>query len=284
MINPSAYPAIAMILDSLDQGHGKPAAKTDIRASDLGPSAMDQLFLQWAGVDLRHFLHTLSPDQIRRKLAASADLFSGANPAEQALAGPSHPCAIRCSLIQHSSSRSSPQGRHQGAGLTISHGLYPSPFGTCLLAVSGEQICHLSFVDEGQEPACLAELGQRWPQAILIADDTLAHQAKIRQIFAADGDGCPQPLNLLLSGTSFQLQVWQALLALPRGSMISYQGLARYLGHPAATRAVANGVAANPVGWLIPCHRVIRKNGEIHRYRWGSTRKKAMLGWEACWP
>jgi len=284
MINPSVYQTIVMVLDSLNQDNGNPTAATTIaHKSGLSPLAIDQMFMAWAGVDLHGFLDTLSQGQLRRKLAESADLFAGTNAANQALpAGRSHPCEIRCSLIQRSASLSSRQGRQRGAGLTISHGLYPSPFGTCLLAVSGEQICHLSFVDEGQQWTCLAELRHYWPQAILTADDTMRQQEKIRQIFAPDTDACQQPLSLLLSGTSFQLLVLQALLTLPRGSMISYQGLAETLGHPAATRAVANAVAANPVGFLIPCHRVIRKNGEIHNYCWGRTRKIAMLGWEAC--
>jgi len=282
-MNPIEYQTIAMVLDTLDQDNGEAAAATTIaHKSGLSPLAIDQLFTHWAGVDLRRFLQALSPGQIRRKLAESVELSAGANPLGQALAGRSHACDIRCSLLQRHAFLSSRQGRHQGAGLTISHGLYPSPFGTCLLAVSGEQICHLSFVDEGQQRTCLAELRHHWPQAILIADDTMRQHEKIRQIFATDKDARQQPLSLLLSGTSFQLQVWLALLTLPRGSMISYQGLAEYLGHPTATRAVANAVAANPIGFLIPCHRVIRKTGEIHKYRWGSTRKKAMLGWEAC--
>jgi AraC family transcriptional regulator, regulatory protein of adaptative response / methylated-DNA-[protein]-cysteine methyltransferase len=281
-MNPSEYQTIAMILNTMEQDNGKPLEATIAHKSGLSPAAIDLLFMGWAGVDLQHFLHAFNRGQIRRKLEKSAELFARSNPPGQPSAGRSHACNISCSLIQRHSALASRQGRYQEAGLTISHGLYPSPFGTCLLAVSGEQICHLSFVDAGQEQPCLAELRKHWPQATLMADDTMPHLEKIRQIFAPDQDALQQPLSVLLLGTSFQLQVWQALLTIPWGSIISYQGLAETLGCPAASRAVANAVAANPVSWLIPCHRVIRKTGEIHNYRWGRTRKMAMLGWEAC--
>jgi len=246
----------------------------------LSPSAVDQLFVHWAGVDLTHFLHPLRLHQTREKILETANLLAASRLPDEGLTGRSHACAIRCSLI----SLSCRQHLRQGAGLTIRYGLSPSPFGDCLLAVSGEEISHLSFVDKGQEQLHIEELRRNWPRAVLIAEDTLKGQERIRQIFAPAGADCHEPLRLLLQGTSFQLRVWQALLALPRGSMISYQGLADHLGHPAASRAVANAVAANPISYLIPCHRVISKSGNIHCYRWGGSRKKAMLGWEASLP
>lgn len=146
--------------------------------------------------------------------------------------------------------------------------------------MSGREICHLSFVDGGDWQSHLEELRQKWPQArILVGKGGDGHQM-VARIFAPAGVDSPEPL--LLKGTDFQLRVWQALLSFPRGALISYQDLAVYLGCPTACRAVAGAVAANPVSYLIPCHRVIRKSGELHHYRWGSSRKKAMLGWEAC--
>jgi AraC family transcriptional regulator of adaptative response/methylated-DNA-[protein]-cysteine methyltransferase len=124
-------------------------------------------------------------------------------------------------------------------------------------------------------------LGQTWPQATIITDNR-GCTTLVERIFSPAGTESLQPLRLLVSGTTFQLKVWQALCVLPRGAMISYEGLAASMGHPTACRAVASAVAANPVSYLIPCHRVVRKSGEIHHYRWGSSRKKMMLGWEAC--
>jgi AraC family transcriptional regulator of adaptative response/methylated-DNA-[protein]-cysteine methyltransferase len=143
------------------------------------------------------------------------------------------------------------------------------------------EICHLSFVDEGEGRFHLEELRHTWPQATIIAADREIGSL-VARIFAPGGSDHLQLLRLLVKGTPFQFKVWQALLALPEGAMISYQGLAASMGHPTACRAVASAVAANPVSYLIPCHRVVRKSGEIHHYRWGSSRKKMMLGWEAC--
>jgi AraC family transcriptional regulator of adaptative response/methylated-DNA-[protein]-cysteine methyltransferase len=143
------------------------------------------------------------------------------------------------------------------------------------------EICHLSFVDGEDGLSARAELGQTWPQATIITDNR-GCTTLVERIFSPAGTESLQPLRLLVSGTTFQLKVWQALCVLPRGAMISYEGLAASMGHPTACRAVASAVAANPVSYLIPCHRVVRKSGEIHHYRWGSSRKKMMLGWEAC--
>jgi len=103
----------------------------------------------------------------------------------------------------------------------------------------------------------------------------------IKNIFQTDGKKDSRPFNLLVKGTNFQTKVWQALLNIPQGYVASYQDIADYIGHPKAYRAVANVVAVNPVAYLIPCHRVITKSGKIHKYRWGSARKKALVGWEA---
>ena len=143
----------------------------------------------------------------------------------------------------------------------------------------GGEVCHLAFVDDGKWQEHLEGLRHSWPQATIIAAAGEFDSLVVR-IFSSGGFESVEPLCLLVKGTTFQFRVWQALLALPFGTVISYQELTGYLGHPTACRAVA--VAANPVSCLIPCHRVIRKSGEIHHYRWGDTRKKMMLGWEAC--
>ena len=150
--------------------------------------------------------------------------------------------------------------------------------------MTGREICHLSFVDLGQWQTHLEELRHKWPQATIIAGDGESGGRMVERIFTSTGVDPLDPFLLLLKGTDFQFKVWQALLAVPRGVLISYQRLATNMGHPTACRAVASAVAANPVAYLIPCHRVIRNSGEIHHYRWGSSRKKAMLGWEACRP
>ena len=259
-MNTGDYRCIEMVIDALDE-KGRESSDVAEIAVRVGVSRdhLDAVFARWAGVGLTRFMQSLTLSQTRKRLKEAGNLLAGS-------------CRLR--LL--------PSGQGRGAGLTISHGLYSSPFGDCFLAMIGREICHLSFVDQGQWQGHLEELRHNWPQATIIADDGERGRHMVERIFTPTGGNPFDPFPLLLKGTPFQLRVWQALLTLPMGAMISYQGLAAYIGCPTACRAVASAVAANPVGYLIPCHRVIRKSGEIHYYRWGSSRKKAMLGWEAC--
>lgn len=249
--------------DRISSGKKEPA----IRCGTLGQEHLDALFEQWAGVDLSRFMQSFDLTRIRQKLQEVKNPVAGSWPGEPR-------CLMRVVTAEH--------GRGQGQGLTISYGSCASPFGECLLAMTDVgEICHLSFVDEGKRQEHVEELCQSWPQATIIGG-VRELGGLAAPIFSPAGSLSSQPLQLLVKGTAFQLKVWQALFTLPFGALISYQGLAGHLGQPAACRAVARAVAANPVAWLIPCHRVIRQSGEIHHYRWGDTRKKMMLGWEAC--
>ncbi|MDP3695541.1 MAG: methylated-DNA--[protein]-cysteine S-methyltransferase [Desulfocapsaceae bacterium] len=269
------YQGIEKVIAALDEKR-RESSDVEEMAARVGGSREDlaALFQRWAGVDPGRFLQSLTLSQTRKRLTEVENLLAGSRP--QQVSGASSHLEGTCRL------RFLPSGQGKGLGLTISHGLYPSPFGDCLLAMTGREICHLSFVDPGQWPAHLEELRHNWPQATIIAGNGQDGRRMVERIFMSTEVNPLDSFLLLLPGTAFQFRVWQALLAVPRGALISYQGLAAYMGHPTACRAVASAVAANPVGYLIPCHRVIRKSGEIHHYRWGSSRKKAMLGWEAC--
>ena len=170
--------------------------------------------------------------------------------------------------------------KKMGAGLEIAYGFDYTPFGQCLVAVTERGICHLGFVDKDNRAEAFNHLQQAWPEATLIEDQTHISEI-VRRIFRLKQPADSRPFHLHLKGTNFQVNVWRALLTIPVGSILSYQDIAALIGHPKAFRAVANAIAINPVGYLIPCHRVISKSGKIHRYRWGSARKKAIVGWEA---
>jgi AraC family transcriptional regulator, regulatory protein of adaptative response / methylated-DNA-[protein]-cysteine methyltransferase len=274
-MNTEDYRCIEKVMTALDQKRREPADVEEIAARvGVSREELDALFQRWAGVDLGRFRQFLTLSQTRKRLQEVENLLMGSRSQQVSGTGshPEGPCRLR----------HLPSEQEKRVGVTISHGLYPSPFGDCLLAMTGREICYLSFVDPGQWPAHLEELRCKWPQATIIADDGQDGRQMVERIFTATGVNSHDSFPLLLKGTAFQFRVWRALLTLPRGAMISYQGLAVSMGHPTACRAVASAVAANPVGYLIPCHRVIRKSGEIHNYRWGSSRKKAMLGWEAC--
>jgi AraC family transcriptional regulator of adaptative response/methylated-DNA-[protein]-cysteine methyltransferase len=163
-------------------------------------------------------------------------------------------------------------------GLTIRYGLHDTPFGEALIGLTERGICHLGFVDSSEGDAIDA-LVSSWPQARMI-EDYNATTSLVAPIFDLS-QRSKKPLHLHLRGTNFQLKVWEALLRIPPGAVISYQGLAEQAGHPGASRAVGTALGRNPIAVLIPCHRVIRKLGEFGNYRYGLARKKALLGWEA---
>lgn len=240
-------------------------------AVHLSPFHLQRLFSEWAGVSPKRFLQYLTKEHARRELARAADVLTVA--AEVGLSSGSrlHDLMISCEALTPGEIKSG------GAGLSIGHGFAPSPFGPALVAWSGRGICHLAFCS-GDEPARQAELAGLWPQATLRRDDAEA-AAVLARVFPAGTAAAP--LHLLLRGTNFQIKVWEALLRCPPGRVLSYGELACRIGAPKAARAVGSALAANTIGFLIPCHRVIRDSGEVSHYRWGSERKLAMLGWEA---
>ena len=234
----------------------------------------DRLFKRWAGISPVQFLQYLTLDYTKRKLAQSKSLLDTALAA--GLSGPSrlHDLFVTFEAMTPG------EFKRMGEGLEIKYGFSPSPFGDCLIATTDRGICHLGFVDGNNRSDAVAQLQQAWPGAAFVESHTAISMIAGR-IFNSNISAGSRPFHLQLKGTNFQVNVWPALLTIPAGSFVAYQDIAAYIGRPKAFRAVANAIAINPVGYLIPCHRVIAKSGLIHRYRWGSARKKAMVGWEA---
>jgi AraC family transcriptional regulator of adaptative response/methylated-DNA-[protein]-cysteine methyltransferase len=163
----------------------------------------------------------------------------------------------------------------RGAGMTLRAGIVESPFGHCLIADSPRGICCLSFFDTTDKEAATAELRDVWPLADVVWDPSHARSL-------ADGIfACDRSMRVFVAGTDFQVRVWRELMRIPMGGTISYGGLAAIVGNPRAARATGSAVGANPVSFLIPCHRVILGNGDIGHYHWGADRKRAILEWEA---
>jgi AraC family transcriptional regulator of adaptative response/methylated-DNA-[protein]-cysteine methyltransferase len=235
----------------------------------LSPAHFQRLFRRWAGVSPKRFLQYLNASQAKQLLRKSVSVLDTAF--SVGLSGPGR----LHDLILSSEAVTPGQYARRGAGLTIRYGLHDSPFGRCLLASTERGLCALRFVDGGAEDEALAELRQEWPRARCVADESATASAA-RSIFA----GRPARLLLFLEGTNLQLKVWEALLRLPEGTALSYRDLAERIGSPRATRAVASAVGANPIAYLIPCHRVLRAAGELGGYRWGLERKALMLARE----
>jgi AraC family transcriptional regulator of adaptative response/methylated-DNA-[protein]-cysteine methyltransferase len=166
----------------------------------------------------------------------------------------------------------------RGDAIVIRYGFHPSPFGECFLAVTDKGICSIEFAGRSDEDKAVADIEKQWRHAQIVRDQK-ATKAYADKIFGGRARG-PR-LAVHVKGTDFQIKVWEALLRVPHGAVVSYETLAVSIGKPRAVRAVANAVARNPVAFLVPCHRVIRKSGDIGGYHWGSEKKRAILLWES---
>jgi AraC family transcriptional regulator of adaptative response/methylated-DNA-[protein]-cysteine methyltransferase len=251
----------------------QPALKDVAESIGLSEYHFQRLFTRWVGISPKRFLQYLTKEYALRLLEQSEDVLETAY--QSGLSGPGrlHDLLVNCEAVTPG------EYKQQGAGLTIQYGFHPTPFGECLLAVTGRGVCALAFVEDGEHARPLNILKKQWARARLVEDPQVTGPL-VERIFAPQtGQGMP-PLNLYLKGTNFQIKVWEALLRIPAGSVVSYENVAAAIGMPSAARAVSNAVAHNPIPVVIPCHRVIRKMGSMGGYRYGTARKKAMLGWE----
>lgn len=258
------------------ESHFKSQPSLDQIASSVHLSRyhFDRVFKRWAGISPIQFMQFLTLDYAKQKLADSKSILDASLSAGLSGPGRLHDLFVTFEAMAPG------DFKKRGAGLKISYGFSQTPFGDCLLAVTERGICYLGFAQKDQRGGVLDQLFGTWPGAEFIQGgkpiDSIA-----QRIFAHDRSHQPGPFNLHLKGTNFQVNVWKALLRIPEGWVVSYQDIAAFIGRPKAFRAVASAIAINPVAYLIPCHRVIAKSGKLHRYRWGSARKKAFIGWEA---
>ena len=242
-------------------------------AEEVGLSEFhfQRLFSEWAGVSPKKFLQYLTLTHAKERLAACDSVLDAAYDA-----GLSGPARLHDLFVAHEAVTPG-EWKAMGEGLTLRYGWHDSPFGDCLIVATERGVCGLGFALPEGRGATEEDLLSCWDQARVVADAT-ATAPHARRAFGEDAAGT---LRLVLRGTPFQLKVWEALLRIPPGAVVSYEGLAAHLGRPGSARAVAGAVALNPVSWLVPCHRVIRGTGMITGYRWGPSRKRAMLAWEA---
>lgn len=236
----------------------------------LSPSHFQRMFVEWAGVSPKKFTQFLTVEYARKKLREGATTLASAY--ESGLSGQGRLHDLFVSVM----SMSPGEYAREGANLHIKYGFFDSPIGTMMMASTDKGICKLSF---GKADEMLSELKEEWDKASF-SQDQAHHQAWADTIFSTHPPAHSIPINL--RGTPFQLQVWQALLRIPEGQFISYGHLAKAIDKPSAARAVGTAIGQNPIGYLIPCHRVIRSMGTFGEYRWDRNRKRALLGWEAC--
>jgi AraC family transcriptional regulator of adaptative response/methylated-DNA-[protein]-cysteine methyltransferase len=269
------YERVAAAIRFLERNAASQPDLSEIaRRIHLSEHHFQRLFTRWAGVSPKRFLQFLTVEHAKARLAASRSLLDIAG--DVGLSGPGRLHDLFVTL----EAMSPGEARAGGAGLAITYGVHDSPFGPALVATTPRGVCGLHFVERDADAQSRRLLASDWPNAVLVADPGATRDCAAR-IFDPISSRSSRPLALLVPGTNFQLQVWRALLRIPSGCVLSYGDVAGSIGQPLASRAVGRAVGANPVAWLIPCHRVIRETGTLGRYRWGAARKAAMLGWEA---
>jgi AraC family transcriptional regulator, regulatory protein of adaptative response / methylated-DNA-[protein]-cysteine methyltransferase len=256
--------------------HWRDQPETEAIAAAAGVTATElhHLFRRWAGLTPKAFLQAITLDHARRLLRDSASVLDASF--EVGLSGPGR---LHDLFVTHEA-MSPGEWKSGGDGLTISYGFHPSPFGTALVMATERGLAGLAFADPGEEEAALADMRSRWPKASYV-DDKARTAVLARRIFDPKLWRADRPLRVVLIGTDFEVRVWEALLRIPMGRATTYSDIAVKLGATKAARAVGAAVGKNPVSFVVPCHRVLGKSGDITGYHWGLTRKRAMLGWEA---
>ena len=266
---------------------GQPSLDEIASHVGLSPFHFQRLFTRWAGISPKAFLQALTVDHARHLLRASASVLDTAY--EVGLSGPGrlHDLFVSYEAMSPGAYKSG------GDGLEMAYGYHDSPFGACLAIATDRGLAGLAFADEHEPPswggpctcpqgraAALADMKGRWPKARFREDPSVT-APHIRSIFGTGGAGGRHALNIVFIGTEFDVSVWRTLLRIPPGFATTYSDIARYLGRPGAARAVGSAVGRNPIAFLVPCHRVLRKSGALGGYHWGIARKQAIIGWEA---
>jgi AraC family transcriptional regulator of adaptative response/methylated-DNA-[protein]-cysteine methyltransferase len=240
----------------------------------VSPFHFQRMFTEWAGVSPKKFLQFLTVDYAKKILTGptSKTLFDAADDIGLSGTGRLH------DLFVNIEGMTPGEYKNGGENLTIKYSIRESQFGNYLVASTGKGISNLYFFD-GDKNTVIGELKSGWPNAKII-ESSDGDQEKVARFFS--NDFCDaEKIKLHLRGTEFQLKVWEALLKIPQGGLTTYGKLAGILQQPNASRAVGTAIGSNQVGFIIPCHRVIKSVGGIGEFRWGSKRKKAMIGWEA---
>lgn len=242
----------------------------------LGAPHTQRLFKRWCGLSPKEFVQAVTIDRARELLADSASLLETAH--EVGLSGASR---LHDLFVTHEAMTPG-DFKRRGDGLEIAWGFHESPFGEALLLATSRGLAGLAFVDEDKGQTredALADMTRRWPAARFTeAPERTATFAA--RVFDPARWTAEQPVRLVLIGTDFEVRVWEALLRIPMGRAVRYADIARHLGAPTASRAVGSAVGRNPISFVVPCHRVLRGDGNLGGYHWGLTRKRALIGWE----
>ncbi|TKT82648.1 bifunctional helix-turn-helix domain-containing protein/methylated-DNA--[protein]-cysteine S-methyltransferase [Aquamicrobium sp. LC103] len=269
------YEVVRRVIEKISLDYRDQPSLEEI-ADEVGdtPTGLQKLFTRWAGLSPKAFLQAVTLDHARRLLDQGLPLLDAAY--ELGMSGPGR---LHDLFVTHEA-MSPGDYKTRGAGLTIRYGYHLSPFGIALIMVTDRGLAGLSFNDPGGERAAFEDMSGRWPNATYI-EDMSATVPYAARIFDPARWRAEEPLRVVLIGTDFQVRVWEALLKIPMNRARTYSSIAAEIGAPKASRAVGAAVGANPVSFVVPCHRALGKSGALTGYHWGLTRKRAILGWEA---
>lgn len=262
--------AISFITSRVDR---QPTLEEIAAHVHLSPFHFQRLFCRWAGVSPKKFLQVLTLERAKQLLRESRPLLNVADSL-----GLSSGSRLYDHFV-HLEAVTPGEYRLRGAGLTVEYAIHDTPFGRALIALTARGVCSFTFLDNAEADEHLTRLGRKWPRATM-HENRQRTLAVIEDMFGK-AKKLDRPLSLRVAGTNFQISVWKALLQIPASTVASYSQVATAIGRPSCARAVGQAVAANPIAFLIPCHRVIQQSGELGGYHWGETRKRAIHAWES---
>ncbi|MBB3392324.1 AraC family transcriptional regulator of adaptative response/methylated-DNA-[protein]-cysteine methyltransferase [Rhizobium sp. BK275] len=270
------YDIVRQVIELISEEYrDQPSLEAIAARLNQSPTQLQKTFTRWAGLSPKAFLQAVTLDHAKRLLRRE-EMPLLETSIEVGLSGPSR---LHDLFVTHEA-MSPGEWKAKGGGLTIRYGFHACPFGTALVMVTDRGLAGLAFSDSGDEKACLEDMTCRWPNADYV-EDRQATAPYAERIFQPGRWTSDQPLRVVLIGTDFQVSVWQSLLKIPFGKAVTYSDIAKDIGRPTAMRAVGAAVGANPISFVVPCHRALGKNGALTGYHWGLTRKRAMLGWES---
>jgi len=252
----------------------QPDVEAIAHACGVTPDELHHLFRRWAGLTPKEFVAAITLDHARKLLRDRASVLDAAY-----AVGLSGPGRLHDLFVTHEA-MSPGEWKAGGAGLTLAYGFHPSPFGEALVVATERGLAGLAFADPDEKARALDDMRQRWPRAQFREDAARAARLA-RRIFDPRLWKQDRPLRVVMIGTDFEVRVWETLLKIPMGRVTTYSDIATKIHTPKGARAVGAAVGKNPIAFVVPCHRVIGKGGDLTGYHWGLTRKRAMLGWEA---
>lgn len=266
------YNVMRRALDLLDGTEGALSLSELSARMDMSPAHFQRLFSSWVGVSPKKYQQYLTLGHAKTLLRDRCTTLQTSNMVGLSGGGRLHDLFLRWEAM------SPGEFAQKGSGLTIFWGWFETPFGPALVMGTKRGICGIGFAAETGKADTMRDLVARWPKADFV-EDPIQLTPWVETAFSADGMGHATPLFVI--GAPFQIKVWEALMAIPSGHVVTYSQIADHIGHPKAVRAVGTAVGRNPISFLIPCHRALRKSGGLGGYHWGMPVKRVLLAWEA---